>query len=60
VAAELRDRCVTLGKRVRVALASGEVVGMATEIDDAGRLVVQTDAGPRTVSAGDVVHLRPV
>jgi BirA family biotin operon repressor/biotin-[acetyl-CoA-carboxylase] ligase len=59
VAAELRDRCVTLGNRVRVALASGEVVGMATEIDDAGRLVVQTDAGPRTVSAGDVVHLRP-
>jgi len=59
VAAELRDRCVTPGKRVRVTLASEEVLGMATEIDDAGQLVVHTDAGPRTVSAGDVVHLRP-
>jgi BirA family biotin operon repressor/biotin-[acetyl-CoA-carboxylase] ligase len=59
VAAELRDRCVTLGKRVRVALASEELVGMATDIDDAGHLVVQADAGRRVVSAGDVVHLRP-
>jgi BirA family biotin operon repressor/biotin-[acetyl-CoA-carboxylase] ligase len=58
VADELRHRCVTLGKRVRVTLASEEVLGMATEIDDAGRLVVQTDGGLRTVSAGDVVHLR--
>ena len=35
------------------------VVGVATEIDEAGHLVVRTSAGPRTVSAGDVVHLRP-
>jgi BirA family biotin operon repressor/biotin-[acetyl-CoA-carboxylase] ligase len=59
VAAELRSRCATLGKRVRVALAGEAVVGVATEIDDAGHLVVQTSAGLRTVSAGDVVHLRP-
>ncbi len=32
---------------------------MAAAIDDAGRLVVETAAGPRAVSAGDVVHLRP-
>jgi BirA family biotin operon repressor/biotin-[acetyl-CoA-carboxylase] ligase len=59
VAAELRSRCATLGKRVRVELAAEAVVGVATEIDDAGHLVVQTSAGLRTVSAGDVVHLRP-
>jgi BirA family transcriptional regulator, biotin operon repressor / biotin---[acetyl-CoA-carboxylase] ligase len=59
VAAELRHRCVTLGRRVRVALGDGDVVGVAVDIDDAGHLVVQTDGGRRTVSAGDVVHLRP-
>jgi len=60
VAAELRGRCVTLGRTVRVALAGEEeLIGLAAEIDDAGQLVVQTGAGPRTVSAGDVVHLRP-
>jgi BirA family biotin operon repressor/biotin-[acetyl-CoA-carboxylase] ligase len=59
VVAELRNRCATLGRRVRVELAAEAVVGVATEIDDAGHLVVLTPAGPRTVSAGDVVHLRP-
>lgn len=59
VVAELRNRCATLGRRVRVELAAEAVVGVATEIDDAGHLVVRTSGGPRTVSAGDVVHLRP-
>jgi BirA family biotin operon repressor/biotin-[acetyl-CoA-carboxylase] ligase len=59
VATELRDRCVTLGRRVRVVLGAEEVVGVAVDIDEAGHLVVQTDADRRTVSAGDVVHLRP-
>jgi BirA family biotin operon repressor/biotin-[acetyl-CoA-carboxylase] ligase len=59
VVAELRNRCATLGRRVRVELAAEAVVGVATEIDDAGHLVVRTSEGPRTVSAGDVVHLRP-
>jgi BirA family transcriptional regulator, biotin operon repressor / biotin---[acetyl-CoA-carboxylase] ligase len=59
VAAELRHRCATLGQRVRVELPAEAVVGVAVEVDDAGHLVVQTAAGPRTVSAGDVVHLRP-
>jgi BirA family biotin operon repressor/biotin-[acetyl-CoA-carboxylase] ligase len=60
VAAELRQRCVTLGRRVRLELPTEAVVGQATEIDDAGHLVVQTAGGPRTVAAGDVVHLRPL
>ena len=59
VVAELRNRCATLGRRVRVELAAEAVVGVATEIDEAGHLVVRTADGPRTVSAGDVVHLRP-
>ncbi len=36
-----------------------ELTGVATAIDDAGHLVVETASGPRAVSAGDVVHLRP-
>jgi BirA family biotin operon repressor/biotin-[acetyl-CoA-carboxylase] ligase len=59
VVAELRNRCATLGRRVRVELAAEAVTGVATEIDDAGHLVLRTSAGSRTVSAGDVVHLRP-
>ena len=59
VAAELRQRCATLGQRVRVELAAHTVEGVAVEVDDAGQLVVQTAQGLHTVSAGDVVHLRP-
>jgi BirA family transcriptional regulator, biotin operon repressor / biotin---[acetyl-CoA-carboxylase] ligase len=59
VAAELQERCTTLGRPVRVEMATGTVVGMALDIDDAGHLRVQTESGVRSVSAGDVVHLRP-
>jgi BirA family transcriptional regulator, biotin operon repressor / biotin---[acetyl-CoA-carboxylase] ligase len=59
LAEEVRARCATLGQRVRVELPAEAVVGLATEIDDAGHLVVETANGLRTVTAGDVVHLRP-
>jgi BirA family transcriptional regulator, biotin operon repressor / biotin---[acetyl-CoA-carboxylase] ligase len=59
LAEEQRRRCATLGTTVRVRLAAEEVIGTAREIDDAGQLVVDTAGGPRTVAAGDVVHLRP-
>jgi BirA family transcriptional regulator, biotin operon repressor / biotin---[acetyl-CoA-carboxylase] ligase len=59
LAGEQRQRCATLGTRVRVTLAKGEVTGTARDIDDAGQLVVDTPDGARTVAAGDVVHLRP-
>ena len=49
-------RCVTIGSRVRVMLPRDEVlVGVATGIDDLGRLLVDG----RAISAGDVTHLRP-
>jgi BirA family biotin operon repressor/biotin-[acetyl-CoA-carboxylase] ligase len=59
LADEVRRRCGTLGQQVRVTLAGEEITGRASAIDDAGRLVVDTAAGARPVSAGDVVHLRP-
>jgi BirA family transcriptional regulator, biotin operon repressor / biotin---[acetyl-CoA-carboxylase] ligase len=60
LADEVRRRCATLGQTVRVTLAGGEhLTGRAAAIDDAGQLVVHTASGPRLVSAGDVVHVRP-
>jgi BirA family biotin operon repressor/biotin-[acetyl-CoA-carboxylase] ligase len=61
VPGDYRARLVTLGRRVRVELADGTLEGVATDIDDRGRLVVQPSTGPPvTVAAGDVVHLRGV
>jgi BirA family biotin operon repressor/biotin-[acetyl-CoA-carboxylase] ligase len=40
---------------------SGETVeGLAVDVDELGRLVVDTAAGRRTIDVGDVIHLRPV
>jgi BirA family transcriptional regulator, biotin operon repressor / biotin---[acetyl-CoA-carboxylase] ligase len=58
LADEVRRRCATLGQRVRVTLSNEELTGAASAIDEAGRLVVETESGRRLVGAGDVVHLR--
>ncbi|MBJ8347335.1 biotin--[acetyl-CoA-carboxylase] ligase [Antrihabitans sp. YC2-6] len=50
-----RERCVTLGARVRADLPGGDVItGIAVDVDETGRLLI--DGTP--VSAGDVTHLR--
>ena len=49
-----RERCTTLGRRVRVDLPAGTIEGIATGVDADGRLVVDG----RPIAAGDVVHLR--
>lgn len=60
VAEEYRAACVTVGRRVRVTRAAGDLVGVAREVDDDGRLVVVDDDGAtHKVSVGDVVHVRP-
>jgi len=48
-----RERCATLGRRVRVELPGGSVEGMANDVDEDGRLLVDG----RPIAAGDVVHL---
>lgn len=54
-----RDRCVTLGRRVRVELPAGELVGVAESVALDGALVVRDDAGhEHRVTVGDVTHLR--
>jgi len=56
---EYRARLVTIGRRVAVQLHDASFEGTALDVTDRGHLVVATDAGTRTVAAGDVVHLRP-
>jgi BirA family transcriptional regulator, biotin operon repressor / biotin---[acetyl-CoA-carboxylase] ligase len=55
-----RSVCSTLGRNVRVELPGGTAVeGIATTVDDDGRLEVRDDAGGvHRFGAGDVVHLR--
>lgn len=55
-----RGLCGTLGQVVRVELPGGESLeGTARDIDAQGRLVVQSGGTDRTITAGDVVHVRP-
>ena len=49
-----RDRCTTLGRRVRAEVPGATIEGIATDVDEDGRLLVEG----RAVAAGDVVHLR--
>lgn len=59
LAADYRARSLTLGNRVRAHLPGGrEVVGVATAVDDQGRLCIDPGGETVVVSAGDVVHLR--
>ena len=59
VAAAYRAACVTVGRAVRVELVDGETFeGVAADVDDDGRLLVEVNACLRTVDVGDVVHLR--
>jgi BirA family biotin operon repressor/biotin-[acetyl-CoA-carboxylase] ligase len=54
-------RSATLGRAVRVELARDTFTGVATRLTDEGYLVVERDGGAdAVVTAGDVVHLRPV
>jgi BirA family biotin operon repressor/biotin-[acetyl-CoA-carboxylase] ligase len=55
-----RERLGTLGRRVRVVLPDGELVGTALDVERDGRLVVVDEcAVSHRVDVGDVVHLRP-
>ena len=51
--------CGSLGRQVRVILpGEREFSGLATNIDAAGRLIVDVAGVPTEVAAGDIVHLR--
>ncbi len=61
LAADYRSRSVTIGNRVRASLPGDRAVeGVAADVDDVGRLRIDTGEEVVTVSAGDITHLRPV
>lgn len=54
-----RAVCATLGRQVRVELPGGSfLTGEASDIEEAGRLVVRAPDGEHLLGAGDVVHVR--
>jgi BirA family transcriptional regulator, biotin operon repressor / biotin---[acetyl-CoA-carboxylase] ligase len=59
VRAAYAERCLTLGRKVSVALPAGRnIEGEAIAVDLLGQLVIRTSDGDRSVGAGDVVHVR--
>jgi BirA family biotin operon repressor/biotin-[acetyl-CoA-carboxylase] ligase len=60
LAADYRARSVTIGSRVRAILpGDNTLVGTAVDVDDLGRLIIDTSTEQVTLSAGDITHLRP-
>jgi BirA family biotin operon repressor/biotin-[acetyl-CoA-carboxylase] ligase len=60
LAADYRARSVTIGNRVRASLPGDRMIeGVAADVDDLGRLRIDTGDDVVTVSAGDITHLRP-
>lgn len=58
--ADYCELSTTIGSRVRAHLpGDAEIVGVATGVDEAGRLLVDDGGSTVTVSAGDITHLRP-
>ncbi len=59
VLAPYRGLCSTIGRRVRATTSTGEdVEGEAIGIGPAGQLEVESHGGVRSVTFGDVIHLR--
>jgi len=56
--AEYRANLATISQRVRVDLADESFTGMALDVDESGHLLVDVGVCIRTVTAGDVVHVR--
>ncbi|KAA0104673.1 biotin--[acetyl-CoA-carboxylase] ligase [Mycolicibacterium sp. P1-5] len=57
---DYRRRSATLGSRVRALMPGDhEITGTAVDVDDLGRLRIDTGVEVVTVSAGDITHLRP-
>ena len=52
-----RARCSTIGRAIHITLATGEVLdGVATAVDEDGRIVVEVGGVTQRYAVGDVVH----
>jgi BirA family biotin operon repressor/biotin-[acetyl-CoA-carboxylase] ligase len=58
--ADYQHYSLTLGSRVKATLPGGrDVIGVARDIDETGRVCVDTGGEMVAISAGDITHLRP-
>jgi BirA family biotin operon repressor/biotin-[acetyl-CoA-carboxylase] ligase len=55
-----RERCSTIGRTVQVDVGSEVIEGAAVDVDQVGRLLVDTPSGSRCFAVGDVRHVRSV
>jgi len=59
IVSRYREMLLTRGREVKVVLVSGEeIIGRAIDIDDIGRLQIDTGRDIVSIDAGDVYHLR--
>ncbi len=58
LAADFAAHCTTIGREVRVVLPQETFTGRATGLTESGALRVVVAGSERTVTAGDVVHVR--
>jgi len=56
---EWRRRSLTLGKRVHICSAEGDLVGQVVDLDQDGALILEQGGDRRRILAGDCIHLRP-
>ena len=54
-----RSRSLTLGKRVRISSAEGDLTGQVLDLDRDGALILEQGGDRRRILAGDCIHLRP-
>lgn len=55
---EYRVACETIGRGVRLEVPGSVVRGICVDVDEDGRLVIDTPAGRQAFTAGDVTHVR--
>ena len=55
-----RRRCITIGRLISVEMEEDSFEGVALDIAPTGELLVAIESCVRAVSAGDVIHIRPL
>ncbi len=56
---EWRSRSLTLGKRVRISSAEGDLTGQVLDLEQDGALILKQGGDRIRILAGDCIHLRP-
>lgn len=56
--ARIKRYSLLIGSKVTIRSGRNDINGLATDIDTNGCLILQTDSGPRTISAGEVTVVR--